>query len=77
KPLTLTAMYHDYQADSGGQHFGTEINLLASYALQKQWLLGAKFADYSADEGAGAVFPGTTQANVDTQKVWAFMTYAY
>ena len=77
QPLTLTVMYHDFSADASEQHFGTEIDLLASYALQKQWLLGAKFADYSAGEGAGTVFPGTTQANVDTQKVWAFMTYAY
>lgn len=77
KPLSLTAMYHDYRADTGGQHFGTEIDLLASYAPAKHWLVGAKFADYAADEGAGTLFPGTTQANVDTQKVWAFLTYTY
>lgn len=77
KTLNLSAMYHDYRADAGGQHFGTEIDLLATYALQKHWLLGAKFANYSADEGAGTLFPGTAQANVDTQKAWAFMTYAY
>ncbi|WP_051180938.1 alginate export family protein [Thermithiobacillus tepidarius DSM 3134] len=73
----LSMVYHDYRSDAGDVRFGSEIDFLATYPLMQRLTLGAKYADYRADEQAGVNFPGTAQANVDIQKTWVFMTYNY
>ena len=71
---SLTAVYHDYQSDEGSVDYGTEINLLASYAVIDNLTIGAKYADYDADE-----FPvaGTPAAPFDTTKLWVWADYKF
>ncbi|MDO8346686.1 MAG: alginate export family protein [Rugosibacter sp.] len=56
----LEAVYHDYQADKGGANLGSEWNLSAARAIDKNYLVGIKYASYKAD----------TAATVDTDKFW-------
>lgn len=74
------AAYHDYSANDGSTHFGSEINLLLEYSVKifdPRLFLGVKYASYQADEGENAVFPGTTTVNTDTDKVWLYTQYSF
>ncbi|HVT34722.1 MAG TPA: hypothetical protein VHE37_04040 [Nevskiaceae bacterium] len=51
-------------ADSGGTHYGDKVDLLATYAVNSNLSLSAKYADYNADK-----------FSVDTQKTWAYLEY--
>jgi hypothetical protein len=62
--VNLLAVYHDYAADEGGADYGTELDLLAKYKVNKQTVVGLKYADYSADTFA-----------TDTQKIWFWLTW--
>ena len=57
--IKLSATYHDLSADVGGQHWGSEIDLVAAYTINKNYSVLAKFANYNADEYA-----------TDTNKLW-------
>ncbi|MEZ5542402.1 MAG: alginate export family protein [Pseudomonadota bacterium] len=57
--VKLTAVYHDFQADTGGADFGTELDLLAAKKFGKHYAAGIKYASYDADTFA-----------VDTDKFW-------
>ncbi|MGB1092569.1 MAG: hypothetical protein ACPGYX_10615, partial [Oceanobacter sp.] len=62
--VKLLGMYHDYSSDEGGIDFGSEINLLAAYKIDKNFTVGAKMAKYSAgDDDSG---------KVDTDKLWVW-----
>ena len=64
--VKLTAVYHDYSADSGSADYGTELDLVAAYQLNKQIGLLAKYASYdAADHG------------VDTDKLWLMATMKF
>ena len=56
--VNLMAVYHDFNADSGGSSYGTEADLLAAKKIGK-YSLQAKFASYSADSFA-----------TNTKKLW-------
>ncbi|RFA30947.1 hypothetical protein CAI21_02925 [Alkalilimnicola ehrlichii] len=64
--VTLVAAYHDYVADEGSASYGNEINLMANWQLRPDLLVGAKYANYSADE-----------FGVDTTKAWAYANYSF
>jgi hypothetical protein len=74
------AAYHDFKADDRSEHYGTEIDLLVEYSVKvfdPKLILGAKYASYKADDGDGALLPGSTIRNVDTDKIWFYTQYSF
>ena len=63
--VNLTAVYHDFSADTGGD-YGDEINLQATWAFAKNYSLLVKYADYSTDGFA-----------TDTEKFWVMLTGSF
>jgi hypothetical protein len=63
--VTATAVFHDYEADLGGAHFGEELNLQL-IARTERVALTAKYADYRADA-----------LMTDTEKLWLSVDYAF
>ncbi|MGH8516453.1 MAG: alginate export family protein [Panacagrimonas sp.] len=74
KKVGLTAVYHQFESESGGLDYGDEIDLLASYAVMENLVLYAKYANYSADEFPTA---GTPAQSVDTEKMWVYVEYKF
>lgn len=64
--VKLTAVYHDYSANEGSADFGTELDLVAAYKLNKQVGLLLKYATYDADTH-----------KVDTDKLWLMATMKF
>jgi hypothetical protein len=64
--LAYLAMYHRYEADEGGAHYGNELNAQVTYPINDSLTVGAKFADYIADT-----------LSVRTQKSWAWVEYKF
>lgn len=52
-------VFHEFNADTGGGKYGTEFGLLVSKSLNKNYNVGLKLAQYSADS-----------RGVDTDKIW-------
>ncbi len=50
KGAKLAVVFHDFSADSGGDHYGSEIDLQLTYATQDRLGLGVKAARYMADD---------------------------
>jgi hypothetical protein len=65
KAFTWTAAWHDYRADTGSQHYGSEWNLSLARPFGKRWNGMLKIADYRADGFAR-----------DTRKLWLQFEYA-
>jgi hypothetical protein len=63
--VKLLAVYHDFSAETGGGHYGDEIDLLAT-AQWRKVNLSVKYANYTADEFAS-----------DTRKVWFEVDYDF
>jgi len=57
--IKLTGVYHEFEADKGGDDYGTELDLLASKSFGKNYSAGLKYATYDSDDYA-----------VDTEKFW-------
>jgi hypothetical protein len=51
-PVKLGAVYHDFQAESSSADFGTEIDLVATWPLNKQFSLQAKYADFDSNDSS-------------------------
>ena len=51
-PVKLAAVYHDFQAESASEDYGTEIDLVATWAINKQFTVQAKYAAFEADSAA-------------------------
>ncbi len=68
KPMgvKLLGVYHSFSEDEGGDDYGTEVNLLAAKKLGKHYLVGAKYASYSADTLA-----------TDTDKLWVWGQFKF
>ncbi len=64
KGLKLTAIYHDFSAETLSQDYGTELDV-ALTARFKSVEIGLKYADYDADTFAA-----------DTSKIWFSIDYA-
>ena len=60
----LQFIYHDFSAETGGEDYGSELDLLATRELGDGYSLLLKFADFRTDNTA---FP-------DTTKFWAMVT---
>lgn len=58
-PVKVAATYHDFQAENGSQDYGSELDLVATWPVNKQLTLQAKYADYNADN-----------LRTDTRKFW-------
>jgi alginate export protein len=59
--IKLKGIYHDFQADSGGNDYGQELDLSATYAFLEHYTVGLIYANYNSD-----------QYGVDTEKVWVW-----
>jgi len=57
--VKLAATYHNLTSDVNGIDYGSEIDLVANYKVNKNYAVLAKFAGYSSDEFA-----------TDTSKLW-------
>lgn len=57
--VKLEALYHDFRADEGSARYGTEWDLVATRAIDKNYSVGAKYASYNAKD-----------FSVDTDKFW-------
>ena len=62
----IRAVYHNFQADEGGQDFGREFNFIATRKIADRVAIGVKYADYQAD-----------QFGTDTTKLWAWAGVSY
>ncbi|NND66557.1 MAG: porin [Halioglobus sp.] len=60
-PVKLGAFYHDFQAEDSGADFGTELDLVATWPINKQWLVQLKYANFDSDDEARFS---------DTEKAW-------
>jgi alginate export protein len=63
--VAAVAVFHDYDADVGGAHFGEELNLQL-VARTERMALTAKYADYRAD-----------QLFTDTEKIWLSVDFSF
>ena len=59
---SMRALWHDFQADSGADEYGDELDLVFTWPLAKDVTGGLKYADYSADDFA-----------TDTRKAWIWV----
>lgn len=64
--FNATVVWHDFNADFGGQHYGSEWDASLGWAFAPKWQALAKLADYSADSYL-----------VDTTKLWLSVEYIY
>lgn len=62
----LLAVYHDYSADKGGDHYGSEVNVLLARKFGKNYTAGVKYATYDADTYL-----------TDTSKLWVWGTVKF
>ncbi|MGH8454463.1 MAG: alginate export family protein [Nevskiales bacterium] len=71
--FSFLAVYHDFKADEGGNHFGDEIDLSVSRPINDNLSLMLKYADFSVDENdASAANPLR-----DTKKIWLQTEYKF
>jgi hypothetical protein len=61
--FSATAIFHSYEANSGGRDFGDELDLVISHKLGKRYSAMLKYADYDADDFA-----------TDTKKTWLMLS---
>ncbi|MBL4780914.1 MAG: alginate export family protein [Porticoccaceae bacterium] len=61
--VKLVAFYHDFEAESGGMDYGSEIDFVAAYTFSKNYSVVLKYAAYDADD-----------YSTDTDKAWLMLT---
>lgn len=61
----LSARYHVFSADEGGEDFGKEYNLIYKKSYGKHYYSGIKLARYVAENNTGILGP-----NTDADKIW-------
>lgn len=64
--VTWALAWHDFRADHGGSHYGSERDASLGYALSPQWTALLKYADYRSDGFAS-----------NLRKLWASVEYRY
>ncbi len=62
----LAVIYHDFSADTGGDHYGSEIDCLATWTSPWRQVFALKAAVYDADRHA-----------TDVTKLWAFTSWKF
>jgi hypothetical protein len=60
-PVALAGIFHNFTPDTGGEDYGTELDLLAEWQITGNYSGGLKYAGYSADS-----------FSVDTDKLWLY-----
>jgi len=60
-PVKLLAVWHDFQAEKGGQDYGSELDLSALWPVNERLSLELKYAGFAADNDS---------AYEDTDKTW-------
>ena len=63
---TVTGVFHDFRADSGGADYGQELGVAVTYSLRDNLSLLFKIANYSADAHA-----------TDTTKAWLMFDWKW
>jgi hypothetical protein len=61
--FSATAIYHSFEANSGGRDFGDELDIVVTHKLGKRFSGMLKYADYDADDFA-----------TDTKKTWLMLS---
>jgi len=64
--VKLTAVYHDLTAEQGDIDYGSELDFVAAYKVNKHLSAVLKYAAYDADEKA-----------TDTDKLWLMTTFKF
>ncbi|MEZ0122745.1 MAG: alginate export family protein [Candidatus Reddybacter sp.] len=64
--VKLVAVYHDFEAETGGMDYGSEIDFVAAYTFRKNYSVLFKYAAFDADDYAS-----------DTDKAWLMVTAAF
>jgi len=59
-PVALGTVYHDFQAESGSEDWGSELDLVATWQILSYLTLQAKYANFNGDSAAYQ----------DTEKFW-------
>ncbi len=71
--VVLSAIYHDYRAESGPLNYGDEINLMAMRPINDNLSVTAKYADFNLDENDAT----SGVALRDTKKFWIQADYKF
>ncbi len=66
-------VYHQFESESGGADYGDEIDIVVSKALNKNWTILAKFADYDADSDSS----NPAGFSNDVQRIWAQVNFKF
>ncbi len=70
---SFIAVYHDLNSDNLDYNYGEELDLMVTRKFLKHYLVGLKYADYSADRNANN--SGATAA--DVSKFWAWIAVSF
>jgi alginate export protein len=65
-PVKLGGFYHDFQAEDSSADFGSELDLVATWPVNKSLSLQFKYADFSTDNKA---------RYADTTKAWLMVSF--
>ncbi len=60
--VRFTIAWHEFRSDNASRRYGNELDAEINWRVTPNWLVGAKYADYRADELA-----------VDTRKAWLWV----
>ena len=66
-PVKLAAVYHDFQAESSSEDFGTEWDFVATWPMNKHFTFQGKYARFDSDSAAYS----------DIEKVWFTAQFKY
>ena len=69
--FNLKAFYHTLEAEYGNGEYGTELDLVAAYPIDKNYSLLFKYAAYSGDSNATGAFAA------DVDKLWIMFSANY
>jgi hypothetical protein len=77
KGLTLSVIGYIFNAESTGDHFGNELDLLAEYRVASfpGLMVGGKFGYFDGDDIAGILAPHAGADQVS--KLWVYTQYAF
>ncbi len=64
--VKLTAVYHDFDAESGSMNYGSEIDFVAAYKFNQHYSVAFKYAAYDAKDFGN-----------DTDKAWLMLSAAF
>jgi len=77
--VKFVAVYHWFESDHSSYDYGEELDLLAVKKLNKQFTVGAKYADYDTDKNSKllAHAGSTGPAAIDRKKFWVWGEFNY